>query len=192
MGFIRHWCDGFRTDSRGSVAVEFALLVVPFLALIFASFDSVLTSVAEYRLIKEANVVVRELMTGQITKSDASGVQSKICKRLGTLFDCSMVSGKQNFFVDLRHSTDGVVYDRLNKIPLELLVKRTDPRSQKQKFQFDPGGPGTINVLRIYYRWEMKLELVRPFMSGVGQDENGNNFTYVMMVNEVFRMPSDG
>ncbi|MFN7104879.1 MAG: pilus assembly protein, partial [Pseudorhizobium sp.] len=30
-----------------------------------------------------------------------------------------------------------------------------------------PGGPGTINMLRAYYRWEIITDLVRPYISTI-------------------------
>lgn len=182
---IRDAISCFRSEKKGAAAVEFALLVGPFLAVIFASFDAIFTSVGEYLIINETNTAVRQLTTEQWTKGNTPDVNAKFCANLLAIFDCSTVPDRQRLFIDVRQ------YQNLTDIPVTLLPDEVEPKNFKQ-FKFDPGGPGSLNVLRVYYVWDTEMELIRPLISGVTKDGEKQNLTYLMMVTEIYRQPSDG
>ncbi|MBP0685458.1 pilus assembly protein, partial [Mycobacterium tuberculosis] len=56
----------FRKDNRGSVAIEFALIALPFFLLIFAVVEVTLSFTAEQVMSNTVDDIARQLRTGQL------------------------------------------------------------------------------------------------------------------------------
>lgn len=88
----------FARDGRASTAVEFALIAVPFMAIIFAALQSAIVLLAQQELNHAANEAGRAVMTGQISSTSGqagylsqSDFQKKVCSYLVVMFNCSNV-----------------------------------------------------------------------------------------------------
>ena len=57
-----------------------------------------------------------------------------------------------------------------------------DPSS----FDYKPGGPKSINIVRAYYRWEVMTDLVRPFITNIRKDGEMPR-DYLMVATAAFR-----
>lgn len=81
----------FRRRSDGSVAVEFAMLSVPFLSLIFAIFQTSMVHITGQVLQTAVTDASRLIMTGQAQNGAMTKDQFKaeICKRVTALFNCN-------------------------------------------------------------------------------------------------------
>jgi Flp pilus assembly protein TadG len=137
----------------GAAAVEFALIALPFLALIFAILETALVFFANQTLEAAATDAARLVMTGQAQSAGYNQATFKdqvVCKLLKTgvsLFDCA--NGVQ---VDLKTYTSfGSISD-------------TPPVSNGQLdtsgMGYAPGAAGEIVVLRLYYEWPIYVSLL--------------------------------
>lgn len=95
---------GFARDERGSAAVEFGLIAIPFLAIIFAIVETALAFWSQQILDTALNDAVRQLYTGQFQKANSgttdpttllANLKKAMCSPNGvkrpTIFDCSKV-----------------------------------------------------------------------------------------------------
>src|SRR5215471_5788784 len=80
----------FARRQDGSVAVEFGLILLPFLALMFGIMETALVFFADQTLETAAADSARLIMTGQAQNQalTASTFKNQVCQRIYGLFDC--------------------------------------------------------------------------------------------------------
>src|SRR5687768_17237590 len=82
---------GFIADERGTTAIEFAILGIPFFALLAAILETSYVFLASQILDTAVQDAGRQIRTGQVESSDTYGVsdfRAAICSGLFGLFDC--------------------------------------------------------------------------------------------------------
>jgi Flp pilus assembly protein TadG len=132
----------------GGAAVEFGLVAAPFFALLFAIMETAIVFFAGQALETAAADSARLIMTGQAqTQSfDVTAFKNAVCARIYGLFDCSGVS------VDVRKfsSFSGVT-----------MPSPVDAQGNFQSnFSYQPGGPGDIVVVRLFYQYPVYVSLL--------------------------------
>ena len=80
----------FARHQRGAVAVEFGLILLPFLALMFGIMETALVFFADQTLETAVADSARLIMTGQAQTQnlDARTFKDALCERIYGLFDC--------------------------------------------------------------------------------------------------------
>lgn len=140
-GFIRH--------QDGAAAVEFGIVIIPFLALVFAILETAMVFFAAQTMETAVADSSRLIMTGQaktmgLTKDT---FKNEICKRLVAMFDCT--GGIQ---VDVQTYVAFNTADTSK--PLDADGKL------KTNFVYQPGCPGEIVVVRVMYQWPVYISLL--------------------------------
>ena len=92
----------FHADKRGSVAVEFGLVAIPFLALLFAIFQTALVVFTGQVLDSALQDAARLIMTGQAQSMTASAFATSVCGRIPALFDCTNAYTNGSLQFDIR------------------------------------------------------------------------------------------
>jgi Flp pilus assembly protein TadG len=84
----------FRRNRSGVTAIEFALVITPFLMLLFGIFGVGLFYFAETTLDQAVTASIRQIRTGQSNSNNLTVGQLKqdICARTGGIIDCSKLS----------------------------------------------------------------------------------------------------
>jgi Flp pilus assembly protein TadG len=147
----------FRRNRRGSAAVEFALVAPIFFALLFAIMETALVFFASQVLETVTQDSARLIMTGQAQTAALTQAQFKtdVCSRVSAMFDC----------------TNGIYIDVQN-YPAFGNVVITDPIDAARNFlpamNYNPGGPGDIVVVRLFYKWPL-------FVTGLGYNISNLN-----------------
>jgi len=148
-GFLRR----FARARRGATAVEFAMIALPFLALMFATLELGMMFVLSTSLESSAQDAARTVRTGQLQTSGLSQTDYKnaICNNLGWLSgDC-----QANLYIDVRtFPTFAAV-----TAPPPVTNGAVDP----SKLVFQPGVACSIELARAFYNWT----LLAPDLSGV-------------------------
>src|SRR5690606_29428239 len=82
---------GFRRSEDGGAAIEFAIVIVPFLALLFAILETAIVFFAGQLLESAVADSARLIMTGQAQQQGFNQAKFKeeVCKRVYALIDCS-------------------------------------------------------------------------------------------------------
>jgi Flp pilus assembly protein TadG len=140
----------FARHQRGAVAVEFGLILLPFLALIFGIMETALVFFADQTLETAVADSARLIMTGQAqTQSlNATTFKNAVCARIYGLFDCAT-----GIYVNVQtySSFGGISYAP----PLD-----TNNNLVTSNFVYQPGGPGDIVVVQLFYQWPIYVSLM--------------------------------
>ncbi len=131
---------------RGAAVVEFAIVVIPFLAVLFAALATSLAYFAQQGLETVAVSAGRSLLVGTTQAAAPSKAQFKtqVCAKLPAYMRCS------NLMVSVDKSSDFSTADTdgpditfaANGAPVD-------------NFPFNMGAAGEIVTLRLYYVWQL-------------------------------------
>lgn len=147
----------FRSNRHGTVAIEFALIAIPFFWLIFAIIEVALSFTAQEVMANVTDDIARQLRTGELRAANVSGDQlrERICARL-----LMPASGCPDLVVDLQS------YTSFANVPVTIPLttgRDVDPTG----FDNKPGGASTINQLRVFYRWPIFTDLLKDRISNI-------------------------
>lgn len=157
----------------GSVAIEFALVALPFLALIFAILETALVFFAGQALEAAASDSGRLIMTGQAQNSGltAKTFKDAVCSQLSGLFDC-----QNGVYVDVKtYSSFALGSTQINTSPIK--NGKFDPTQTT----YNPGGPDDIEVVTLYYEWPVYVTLLGNNLTDL------NNGARLLVATSVFR-----
>ncbi len=137
----------FRKSEDGVAAIEFGMLIMPFLVLIFAILETALGFFAAQIFESGVDGVGREIRTGQLgtVSSNAEAVRQKICDKTLGLFTCSDIK------IDVK--TYAVFPDTPLGAPRD-----ADGNLDPAAFEFNTGCSGDIAIVRAYYEWPIFLD----------------------------------
>lgn len=153
----------FARARRGSAAVEFALIVVPFFLLTFGLAEVSMIGFAQTSLDYAVSETGRQIRTGRAQLDGVSygEIQSRLCDELsGFLFaNCSgnlfLDVDRFDSFVDAGAGADAI----------------QNGEFQDDNFGYDPGAPSDIVVVRAYYRWHIMTPMFENVFANVSGGE---------------------
>ena len=137
-------CRAFLCNIEGMAAVEFGIVAMPFFAIILAVLQVGVVVFAQQELETGVEQAARLVLTGQVQQQGLTQAQfqTQVCANLPVLFKCANVMiDLQSVagFVNANTSTPVLTYNAQGNIT--------------NVWAFSPGAPGTIEVLRVMYRW---------------------------------------
>ena len=151
----------------GSAAVEFGLVAVPFLALVFAIIETAFVFFAGQTLETAAADSARLIMTGQqqtasvpTGSSAAAEFIKQVCNpanpdaKIKAIFDCTKLVIDVRAFSSFSNINVPSPVDANGNFPVDAngnLI--TNP-------SYQPGGPGDIVVVRMMYQWPVFVSLL--------------------------------
>jgi Flp pilus assembly protein TadG len=149
----------FGKARKGSAAVEFALVAVPFFMLTFGLVEVLMIGFAQTSLDFAVAEAGREIRTGRVQQNGvtAAEVDAELCAQVNRFM---VLTCDGNLFLDVDRFTSFV--DAANGA--------ADPIDDEGEFQtdnigFTPGADSDIVVVRAYYRWEVMTPLFEPVFS---------------------------
>jgi Flp pilus assembly protein TadG len=136
-------------QQEGSAAVEFGLVAAPFLALVFAIMETAFVFFAGQALETAAADSSRLIMTGQAQTQGFTQAAFKdaICAKIYALFDC-----QSGVYVDVKTFTSFSNVTMNNPIDGQGIFQNN--------FSYQPGGPGDIVVVRLFYQYPVYVSLL--------------------------------
>ena len=139
-----------RRDRSGATIIEFALVAAPFIALILATLQTSLVFFAQQSLETAAEETARDLVTGKAQQSNwvLQDFQQDACSHLYSFMKCP------NLMVDVQRADSLAAIDTSTPT----ITYKKDGSIDQSKWQFNPGQPGDIVVMRMMY--------VLPVISG--------------------------
>jgi Flp pilus assembly protein TadG len=144
----------FVRKQDGSAAVEFGMVAAPFLALVFAIMETAIVFFSGQALETAVADASRLIMTGQAQSQGftQAAFKNAVCQKVYGLFDC-----QGGVYIDVK------TYSSFSNVNL------TPPLDGDGNFQnnfgYQPGGPGDIVVVRLFYQWPIYVSLLQN-MSG--------------------------
>ena len=173
----------FFRDRRGSTALEFAMLALPFALLVFAILESCISFAGQEVMANITDDIARQLRTGQLKPADVAGtkLRDKICDRLEIIVsqDCPNL-----LLVDLRqYATFADAASASFQIKNGEIVLMQGANSES--FAIAPGLAETKNMLRVFYKWPVMTDLMAKSMANL-KDGKTLHFASVTWQNEPF------
>lgn len=138
-------------DVRGGEAIEIAIVGAPFIALVFAILELGLVFMVSTTLENATDDVSRQIRTGALQTSggNAATIKAAICNEMSWLgASCSA-----NLNLDVRTFTS---FAGQSAPPNPINGGVIDPA----KFCWDPGGAGSVVLIRAYYSWNLILPVL--------------------------------
>ena len=161
----------------GSATVEFSLVVIPFLALMFAIMETALVFFAGQYLETVATDSTRLILTGQAQTSawSQSQFQTQVCAKLVALFNCSGLVIDVQTYANFANTN--------TSLPLSNGQWSFPTNAQGQPVTtFQPGNPGDIVVARLMYEWPVWV-----WFPGLSALSNMTNKGRLLMATAAFR-----
>ena len=166
-----HAARRFARHQDGTAAIEFALVAVPFLALLFAILETALVFFAGQTLESAVSFAGRLVLTGQAQTAGYSqnDFKAQVCTFLtGAMFDCS-----------------NGVYVNVKSYSTFSSVNTTAPLNNGQfdstKMNYSAGSPGCIVEVQLFYQWPIYVSLLGDNLA----NQNGGN--RLLVATSVFR-----
>jgi Flp pilus assembly protein TadG len=175
-----------RRSEDGAAAIEFAILAIPFFMLLFAIIESCIAYAAEQVLDNAVDDIGRQLRTGQITAGanlptdmDEEEFRDAFCERIQVMLSCDT----DKLYLDIRSFTN------FSSIPVG--IPRQDNRQfgdlDTENFDYAPGGAGTINMVRAFYRWPIITDLIRPHITNIRPADGSMPTDYLIVGTSAFQ-----
>lgn len=180
-GWMRRRSIAALARSRdGAAAIEFALLAIPYFLVIFAIIETFIAFAGEELVSNAVDTMGRKIRTGQITaaNTDRTAFRTAFCKEVAILITCSSTEAAtpSRLFLDIQS------YATFAAIPTTIPRKTTAAYADinTSAFQYAPGGAGTINMVRAYYRWQVITDLIRPYITTVRPTDGSASYFLIV------------
>jgi Flp pilus assembly protein TadG len=133
----------FLRSEAGGAAVDFALVLLPFLTVLMVIVQSAIVLLAGQVLQTAATSAARLILTGQAQTASFSAAQFKtsICANLTVMFNCA-----GNLYIDVES------FSSFTNISLSSPTNANGTLNTAG-FGYSPGNPGDIVVVRLIYQW---------------------------------------
>lgn len=160
MSSISRFLGRFRRANKGATAIEFAMLALPFFALLSMIIESSVVFVSTSSLDSATTQAGRLIRTGQVKAANMTAAQftAKICDNLVLLQDCT-----NKLKVDVRN------FSTFGSATFPALVDADGNVTDTVVYQ--PGSAGDIVVVRAFYAWS----IMSPLSLGL-DNVSGNKF----------------
>ena len=139
----------FIGQSEAGTTIEFGLLAAPFVAALFAILQTALVFFASQTLETAAATSARLIFTGQAQLQGWTAAQfkSQVCNNIHGIFNCS-----NGVYVDVE------TYASFSAVNTGLPI--SSGTLNTSALGYNPGGPGDIVMLRLYYQYPVYVNLL--------------------------------
>lgn len=150
----------FRRDDDGATAIEFGILALPFLLLLFAILETGVSFAAQQLMANATDDVARQIRTGQLTSANLTqaSLRDKICDRLQML----IARGCPGLAVDLRLRS---TFAELATLKPPLRGTGREQEIDLSAVGFEIGKGGDKSTLRVLYGWPIMTNLMQKSLS---------------------------
>lgn len=140
----------FLRAQNGVAAVEFVLLIVPFLLIVFATIEVGVSFAARQVIANATETVARRLQTGDLKGEAISEerLRTELCQQMQFM----VAAGCPNLSFSLG------TYDGFGKVPIEGLLDREGKLTTKGVTK--ESGTSTINQLNVVYAWPVLTNIL--------------------------------
>jgi len=148
----------FARAREGAAAIEFALLAVPFLMLLFAIIETMVVFAVSISLEAGASAASRLVRTGQAQQAEMTreDMRNEVCSVIFMGCDDRMQLEVRRFtqFSDVDFASP---FDAEGDLQTEL--------------PFEPGEPGDIVLVRVFYLWDIVTPMIGPLLSNTSTND---------------------
>lgn len=160
----------FLRSQDGTSAVEFAMIGLPFLAILFATLQMAILLLAQEELETAVEKTGRLVLTDQAESLTQTQFATDVCNDLVALFNCNnlMINMQtSDTFSDASPAAPTLTYGSNGQVT--------------NTWSYQPGNPGSIVVLQVMYQWPVFGNLLGFNLSNL---PNGN---HLLVATSVFK-----
>lgn len=152
----------FARNERGATLVEFALLAVPFFALVGAILETAMVFLASEVLDAAVNDANRLILTGQAQSAsfDFDDFRSAVCNHTFGLFNCDAIHIRVTPVTDFASASATP--------PVEADCTETCDWTEPQVFT--PGQGSNVMLVQAYYKWPVILNFANFSLATLGDN----------------------
>ncbi len=154
----------FPRARKGTAAVEFSIIVLPFFILTFGLAEVAMIGFAQTSLNFAVSEASRQIRTGQAQMGGVSyaEIQQELCDEMNQFI---VLTCENNLFLDVDRFNSFVDAANANQAPIQ------NGQFQNNGFAFAPGAPSDIVVVRAYYRWHVMTPMFENVFANVANGE---------------------
>jgi Flp pilus assembly protein TadG len=177
-GWRRSLLGRFVRNRKGSTAIEFTMLAIPFSMLVFAVLESCISFAAQQVMANAADDVARQFRTGQMKVSDFNDPKTELRELFCERIQIVVSPGCPGLELDIRSYESFAEAAQERVVFLQGDIDTTG-------FDIAPGPAMSKNMLRAFYRWPVITDFMRKSMANL-PDGKTLHFASVTWQNEPF------
>ena len=143
----------FNGDERGVAAIEFAILAMPFLLVLFAILESSISFASQQLISDTVDRIARDVRVGNIRKGGPGSSPAEISDRICTELEFFVAAGCPDMEIDLK------VYATYDDLPVTL-PRKPNYDVNTAGFDIEVGEGMEIQMLRVFYRWKYMTKFI--------------------------------
>src|ERR1039458_2047782 len=136
--------SGFLADENAATAVEFGLVAAPFIALLVAIMQTFLVIFAQQLLQTVVTQSSRLILTNQAASMTQAQFATQVCNQVRIIFDCNSLMIDVETYASFAAGNTSAPTLNFNA-----------QGQVTNSWQFNPGGPGDIVIVRVMYQWSV-------------------------------------
>ena|SRR5580693_4252742 len=147
----------------GATVVEFAIISMPFLVLLFSILELGMIFMASTTIESATVAAARQIRTGQLQagpNNNAAGFKNLVCNSMSWI---SAADCQSNLSVDVRTSTSFAAI----KVSPPIANNAID----QTQLSFTPGAPCQIMLVRVFYPWKLITPVLEPGLPDLGNNQ---------------------
>jgi Flp pilus assembly protein TadG len=154
----------FARARRGSAAVEFALVLMPFFLLTFGLAEVAMIGFAQTSLDFAVSETARQIRTGQAQLGGVTEgqIKNQLCDEVNSFI---VMGCDGNLFLDVRRFDSFVDAGNNSQTPIQ------NNQFSEAGMGYQPGAASDIVVVRAYYRWHVMTPLFEPIFQNISGGE---------------------
>jgi Flp pilus assembly protein TadG len=163
LNTVRRRLGRFLDAREGVAAIEFAIVSIPFLMLLFSILELGILFMASTAIEAAATNAARQIRTGQLQQgsaNNAAGFRSLVCADMSWISsnDCNA-----NLSVDVRTFSS---FSAINVTP-----PVSGAAIDSTQLTFSDGAPCDIVLVRVFYPWTLITPLLEPGLPNLGPNQ---------------------
>lgn len=154
----------FARARRGSAAVEFAFVLMPFFLLTFGLAEVAMIGFAQTSLDFAVSETARQIRTGQAQLGGVTEgqIKNQLCDEVNSFI---VMGCDGNLFLDVRRFNSFVDAGNNAQAPIQ------NNQFSEAGMGYQPGAASDIVVVRAYYRWRVMTPLFEPIFQNISGGE---------------------
>jgi Flp pilus assembly protein TadG len=154
----------FGRARRGSTAVEFSIVIMPFFLLTFGMAEVAMLGFAQTSLDFAVSEVARQIRTGQAQTSGVteSQIKTQLCNQLNNFI---VLTCNGNLYLDVDRFSSFVDANNGANSPIQ------NNSFSAAGMGYTPGAASDIVVVRAYYRWKIVTPMFAPIFENISGGE---------------------
>jgi Flp pilus assembly protein TadG len=173
----------------GAAVIEFAMLALPYFMIVFAIIETFIAYTGQQLVSGAVDTMSRQIRTGNITfnlgrtsNKTRTEFRRLFCNEISILIKCTEeeITTPNKLLLDVRS------FSTFAQIP-DTIPRNASNDLDASTFGYSPGAAKTINMVRAYYKWDILVDLIRPYITNIRPSGSRPNY-FLIVETSAFRI----